>query len=277
MKIFQKKSALTDYISGYRHMLEDSRCFAFTMVEILISIAILMIIVLIISRIFIGLNVVWDTGTETTETANTAWSALGMMRFDLEHAVADTTLRFIVRQDRELTDLFGTEPQEISFVSLQHHLASTTRAVREIMYWISENPNYPGIYQLMRGYRELPASLETNNSENCYWNPDWYTNDYPTEIGVVADYVTGFSLLVATNPSGELSTSYDSAMNNGSLPYSIDVCLELQNRSIALRSADMLQQTNKCLELIEKHAQRFGIRVGFPNHIGYSEKYSYNQ
>lgn len=274
MKIFQKNSASTDYISEDRH---NSHCFAFTMVEILVSIAILMIMVLIITRIFIGLNAVWDTGTETTETANTAWSALGMMRFDLEHAVADSTLRFIVRQNRELTDLFYTEPQEISFASLQYHVASTARAVREIMYWIRENPNYPGTYQLMRGYRELPANLQTNTPENCYWNPDWYTNDYPTEIGILADHVTGFRLLVATNPSGELFATYDSAMNNGNLPYSIDICLELQNKSTSLRSAGMIQQTNKCLELIEKHAQRFGIRVGFPNRIGYSRKYSYNQ
>jgi hypothetical protein len=247
------------------------------MVEILASIAILMIMVLIIARIFIGLNAVWDSGTETVETVNTAWSALSMMQFDLEQAVADNTLRFIVRPDRQLADLFGTHPSEICFVSLQHHINSTARAVREIMYWISETPDSPGTYQLMRGYRELSDGLHTNSPENCYWNPDWYTNDYPVHAGVIADNVTAFYLSVATNANGELLSAYDSTLNEGTLPCSIDIYLELVDRSIALKIADMIQQTNKCYEMIEKYARRFNVRITFPNRTGYAAKYSYNQ
>ena len=62
----------------------------FTLIELLVSMAILVVIVLIVARIFQQASMAWQTGTQTTEKIMTGRAVADFVAQQLSHAIPDT-------------------------------------------------------------------------------------------------------------------------------------------------------------------------------------------
>lgn len=108
----------------------------FTLVEILVATAILVIIVLIISTVFHQSSLAWDAGTRKAEGGMTARAVLGFMAREMSAAVADTN---ILTESLTIEGL-GESRNEIIFITLAEEPDSGKHIARRITYDLdSEN------------------------------------------------------------------------------------------------------------------------------------------
>ena len=256
-----------------------SRAAGFTLIELLASITILIVIVTMLGRIFTESDRAWTLGTNRSDNNLAGRAALNMMAHDLQYAVADRLLTFSCQKDRYDLSSYGFENDEVCFVSIENDSSDGARAVREVFFYVRENPPGSKRYELMRGYYSDALTDPGTAPLHCYFNPNWYKNTSdggagrPGSSRFIAKNVAGFAVFART-PDGTLVrdyTSSDTAYSNR-LPGYVDIAIELLNDRDARQAADLqlrgLPYTNFVADRVVRHV----TRVHFDNRDGYKER-----
>ncbi len=248
---------------------------AFSLIELLAAMTILIILIGALTMIYTHLDKVWTQGTGRADCNTAGQAAINMIGHDLEHAVADNILSFAMRADRSSITSYGLTNDEICFVSLEGTNSTAggiNRTALEVQYWVR---NTGSGYQLVRGCLTNDIGLSTSSAANCYWNKLWYMDasagaGRPDSIAaVVAENVAGFSL-VAANSTGNIVDDYESAAQGDRLPEYVDVCLELLDEQAANQAAQMT--ATNVSDFVEQKLRRYTTRVYFQNRSGYRNR-----
>lgn len=263
---------------------------AFALIELLAAVTILMIIVGMMVLVFTEAERCWTIGTGRAENNSIGRAALTAMAHDLQYAVTDSNITFVMRQDRNGLTAYGFENDEICFVSLQHDSSgSARRTAREVHYYLREDSKRPGTYQLRKGYFSKDIHDESDNSpadgypdykSHSYWNRTWYETGgtsaesgagnpgRPSAGGYLADNAASLAFF-ARDSSGMISRDYfsDDPANSNRLPEYVDVFLEILNKRDAIRAAGMSGAAQKAF--VDRNARRYTTRVYFQNRQGY--------
>lgn len=282
-KLFDRQQTpVRSRTGGARHNVK-----AFTLVELLCAMAILMIIVLLMSMIFEDTERAWALGTGRAENNMSGRAALNLLAHDLQYGVADYLLTFCMRKDPGLTT-YGTyyDADEVFVVSLQDSSADGLRTAREIYYWVEQQPGYTYRYQLMRGVytNALCDAAYVNN--HSYSNVTWYDDNprpgtpaatHPGTNAVIGVNVAAFGVM-APNGNGVIVHDYVSSdtnvleNNNDRMPEYIDVYVETLTDRDAKRAASIMPGTAACHDFVRKNARRYATRVYFHNRMGYKAR-----
>jgi prepilin-type N-terminal cleavage/methylation domain-containing protein len=248
---------------------------AFSLIELLTGIGLLAIVMMITAVLFADSIRSWQEGISGVRAERAGRLALGSLMRDLQYAVADTTLTFRVRQDRNLIECYGLESDEICFVSFQSRGGNTNRVAAEVAYWVREMSGADGSnrFELVRGFRPVTKAASTNG---CYGNPAWYEEPpagagRPASVGVVAENVAAFRL-GAADPSGGIVIDYDSEAYGHRLPRYLDICLEVLDPRAARRIARSVAGGEAVTARVDAESGRFTGRVHFHNRNGYVQR-----
>ena len=255
----------------------------FTLLELLAAIAILSIIVLMIAAIFAESDKAWNVGTGRATNTTEGRAALGVVARDLELAVADNILTFLMRPDRNNGfQTFGFTNSEVNLVSLQNDSQDDNRTAREIQYWVNEDSAVPGRYQLVRS--EVSDAILADPMNHCYRKPDWFADRATgTAYATLAENVTGFAVVAPNGSQGwyagftnivyQPPRAPNSYPNMTNLPPYVDVYLEIMNEREAKQLYDMAQRfgptSAQVKNFVERNARRHTARVYFHNRQGY--------
>jgi hypothetical protein len=248
-------------------------CAAFSLIELLASLAILLIIIGVLAMIYIHFDKAWTQGTGKADASTAGQAALNMIRRDLEHAVADGVLTFAIQPDRNHMTSYRLTNDEICLVSLEGTNfvgAATNRTALEVQYWVR---NASGRYELVRGCLTNDITLPTNAPANCYWNTNWYkdTSDGGAgrpagSVAIVVENVAGISFIAP----GETGAGYESTAHSNRLPEYVDVCLELLDERSARQAAQLsAADPTYAADFAERKIRRYTTRVFFENRNGY--------
>jgi len=256
-------------------------CNGFSLLELLSAMAILMIIIMMMGVIIAEGERIWTIGTNRVDNNSYGRAALNMIAHDLQYAVADNVLTFVMCNDpRGSAASYGFQNSEICAVSLQNNSEDGNRTAREIYYYVEQMTNSLsantgiGRYYLVRGYWGAEITDTNLAAKHCYKNPGWYyTAGRPTNSAVIADNVSAFSVSCAGNFSYYRSSDYGNR-----LPEYVDVCLEIVNERPARQAGELwLKWVNhgdatardRAKDIVEKNQRRYTERVYFHNRYGY--------
>ena len=259
---------------------------AFTLIELLASISILMVIVTIVGVVFTESDRAWTLGTNRSDNNLAARAALSMISHDLQYAVADDVLTFATRKDRWAISTFEFDCDETCFVSIQHDSSDDNRAAREVFYYVREAPADSRRYELMRGY--YSGALLTAPDDHCYRKRDWYEGSRPGSSRFIVKNITGFAVYVPNPTDGELTRDYYSAAelagyadSSNRVPEYADICIEILPDREARQAADLWKRAeasgspallDRAKEFVRDKSTRYATRVYFHNRDGYKER-----
>ena len=268
----------------------EKGCPGFTLIELLASITILMLIVSVMGMIFAESDRAWNLGTGRVESNTEARAALDLIAQDMQYAIADEVLTFVMRPDivrsrpggvpadRWPVLSYGVTNSEACFISLQGE--ADPRASEKIYYWVREvtsDDTFAGTplgrYQLMR----TRMSTETGQYDP-YHAADWFEslsdrhNPFPS--GVIADNIAAFALF-GPDEDGDTTREYYSDDNGNRLPEYVDVYIETLSERDAARIEDMGADPDDPVirEFVEKNVRRYTTRVYFHNRSGYLSRF----
>ena len=240
---------------------------AFTVIELMASIAVLAVIVTSVAMLFSQSNKSWNSGSDNASLNTAARIAMDLISQDLECAVADDTLTFTCRLDRNGTTTYGLDNNELCFVSFINSGAGNTRAAAEIQYWVRPVTNGGTVteYQLVRCVNPV-----TNSPSSCYNNRDWHIVR-SGNIGVAAENVANFR--VGALRYGNLEPVYCSTNYADNLPpLCVDIYLELMDNETAAKVSDMIRNGMNYTNFLERNVRRYSNRVYLRNRNGYRNR-----
>jgi type II secretory pathway pseudopilin PulG len=274
----------------------NGRTKAFTLIEVLASMAVLMIIVLILGRVFQDSTNIWTLGTRRAQDNMTARAVMDFVARDVSEAVCGTNLAF--RLDSEDCRVFGPAPNtgddwewwndSIYFVSLGADPDSAyPRAAQLTRYYVSEmtdisNKTMRGRYRLMRGINRVDARFAYR------FGPWWDTGATSNSVGwkseAIAEDIASFEVWCigyTNNVNGLCSYSnvpnYDSTLpgkpfQSGKLPAYIEIYLSMMDEPAAVRAAELYKagQYRQAKKYVESVERRYAVRVHFANRDGYT-------
>ncbi|MBN1268793.1 MAG: prepilin-type N-terminal cleavage/methylation domain-containing protein [Kiritimatiellae bacterium] len=276
----------------------------FTLVEVLAAMAVLLILVMMVGRIFRDSSTIWSLGMRRAQDNMQARAALDFMARELAQAIADEDIGFML--DSYDTLVYGDATHDwyndaLYFVTLARDPTNgDPRAATEVKYYVTDMVDstgaaMPGRYRLMRGNR---GPLIT-----CYTDELWWDNWVHYDTDVLIENIGSFEVWCAggTNgPDGSLhltnipcynSPSLQSLMSPPSgqgtineaqyrqfqkdkLPVYVEIYVAVLEEEDAIRAAALFEagrfdaaQTN-----VDFNARRYAIRVNMPNRQGYGAK-----
>lgn len=256
----------------------------FTLVEILVAMAVLAIIMLMMVRIFSDSTKAFDLGIKQAEHNMESRAIMDFMIRELSHAVADESIGF--KMNAWATNVYGDVCDEIYFVSMAQRSEKRSgnyyRHAREVIYRVAENTNSPGTYRLQRGYRQTRDALQ------CYKQTKWWSKD-SYSWDVIAENVAGFQVWLYKDKDHSPLHAYDSTkdyqLQDPNPPYDYtdeimrdelpawgEIALLVLDEKDASRAADMVSAKASDQELqafVDKWARRYVARCNFRNRIGH--------
>jgi hypothetical protein len=252
--------------------------------------AILVVIVGTLTTVFTQSEKAWTFGTNAAECNVAARGALELMAHDLQYAVADEVLTFMLRSDRDESSYMGFTNDEINVVSVQHDSSGDApRAVREIFYYVKEDAA-TGRPTLRRGY--YGKQIEDDPDKHCYHRWRWFDELDRPPTQPILENVTALSFHVVTNDASGVEHpsryyfSYDphyevrhvpgssgtvtNILTRNRLPKYVDICLEVVPEQAARRIEDLeVRNPVRAEQLLENSRLRYARRVHFHNRAGY--------
>lgn len=264
---------------------------AFTLIELLASIAILMMIVSIMGVIFAESDRAWRLGTNRADVNMEGRAAVNAIANDVQYALADNILTFIARVDDARSGgpmiSYGFTNSELCAVILQGDSESgASRSTRQIYYWVREmtdNDNQSGSplgrYELMR--TELTTFDGTNSATHAYKDKHWYNDDGNRSAffgrGAIAENVAAVAFYAPDN-TGTLVRDYNSESFGNRLPPFMDIVVSVLSDEDAARASDLNRRfsataPDKVTQFVERNARRYTSRVYFHNRAGYKVRW----
>jgi prepilin-type N-terminal cleavage/methylation domain-containing protein len=247
---------------------ENPERYGFTLIELLSAMAILMVIVLTMTTIFIESDRAWRLGASKAEVNIEGRAALQSISHDLQYMVADDLFRFVIHNNNTVVS-YGFTNNLLAGVSLQHDSSISDRTAREVFYWVQDNGD--GTYDLIRAYYSGAIS-GPNYLNHCYHSTNWYQNPPPSVArGVIARNVSGLRFYA---PGSNGPWTYDSAANanSNSLPDYVDVFLEILSHDDVKQVQERIRMGTNPNGFVGTNAIRFSTRIYFHNRRGYANR-----
>lgn len=235
---------------------------AFTLIEVLVSTAILMVIVLVVTNLFDQASRNWNTGVDNAELNNEARAAIDLMTRELEAAVAGpidsdqlsgaTNFLFITLDENgdQLAD-------EIQFISMMQTPdgSESHRGFRNVRYFLS-----PSIANtLMRDIRTTKFGGFTNE-DMVFSGIGGGGGDRMAER-VLKFYVDAFD---------DNGTLWDCPWSTNRLPAYLDIHLMMASREAYEIYSEMGGPASPLgANYLTNNARIYSTRVYFPNRNGY--------
>jgi prepilin-type N-terminal cleavage/methylation domain-containing protein len=251
----------------------------YTLLELLAGMAILVVIVLMLTRIFAETMSAWDQGTRRVSQAQEARVVMDFLTQGISSALGDDKVSFRVFAPGGFgpsENPHGYPSSAVAFIAPTRtppYSSTMRRATPHYVYFVDQmlddsNAPMDGRYRLVRVRRtETTHDTAGNRSTSAFRDPQWWspgnwgTGIQPAEREVVAENVAGFAVRAYT-ASGGYVADYDS-MDQGSLPLWVDISLGMMDEATALRVAETGDQ-----ELIQRSVRWYGTRVFFRNREG---------
>lgn len=266
-------------------MANSSSRSGFTVIELLSAMAVLIFVVMMMTRIFTETTSIWTRGTRQVQSAAEGRAIMDFIVKDMTQAIADDVVTFKMSSgDTSLysADVYDERTDEVCFVGLVRSGDSYyKRTGNQFVYFVApmldENSDpIPNRYRLSRVRRTRSMFLTSNNrADSAYDNRNWWQKmppDYYEQnisglhaIETIAENVAALEFW-AYNKAGSLVADYNSADEDDLLPLWVDVYLELLSEDDAIKVAALWDgDESAAKELIARSAKRYTTRVFFPN------------
>lgn len=248
----------------------------FTLVELLVAMAILAIIILLMAQLFTGSTKAWDLGMNHAEQNMTGRSLMDFMVREISQAVADDKIRFR-HEDNIGMRVYGSEPDDLYFVSMNNNAqsgANARRELSEVYYYVEpmineDDEEIPGRYRLRRMYTAQVTCLRTN---------EWWKNLAVGGFGdqVLAENVASFDVYCYRPDIGpDAISDYLSSNNGDQLPTYVDIALAVFDEKAAAEAQMKIEDFGEnehsagMRNFVKEKARRYVARVYFVNRNGY--------
>lgn len=238
--------------------------FAFTLVEMLVSMAILALIVLLMGRIFSDSSDAYKTGLKQSDQNLNGRVVLDYVARELRQAIIDENLVMSVQpSDTDLYDMGEGLNDWISFAAI----GGDEREVELLTYYVRQDTqNIGGVdvvsYELMRG-----VTFKEDDINAAYKGSQWYDKKGNTARHIARN-LSGFAIRLYDKEGDLLNDSSDSTIVTN-LPAYADLYLGLMGDS-DLVEAHLKGNTDN---FIHKQEMIFMKRVYFRNRMGYNTGY----
>jgi prepilin-type N-terminal cleavage/methylation domain-containing protein len=261
---------------------------AFTLIEMLAAMAILVVLILFLGRVVAESSTVWSAGARRTEMNVWGRAAMDFITRDISAMIADDVIRFEVKSD--VDEAFGFDADRIHFLSLNQTSESGRRTASAIIYYIRpmvdpvNNERIPRRYRLTRNaWVSVPQITAYTGNVNPSIPGDLDWTDRAPQSGTsddVAENIRTFEVF-AYDYNFEEHFDYSNMTPNdlnGSQsfgpPLWVDVYMEVFSQSDAERAADLGriygERNRITTEYVRRNVQRFAVRVFPHNSTGYN-------
>lgn len=245
------------------------RSSGFTIIELLAAMAVLLIMVALLSRVFGSAASTWRAGNKRIESNNTGRSAMEFMARELSGMIVDPS-RPSMAMDSDYINTLGMMSDRITFVTLSHksrfNSGKKYRDVQQVHYAVAQVPGYTNRFGLYRWVTEnFDSSYFTSYSDD-----DWYESMYDQSAnalncGILADNIRNFEVFIT--PLGESEPQSDYTYSPLKPPAVIDIYLEVLAEDDAVRAALTPNDTT----FINAATRRYATRIYVQNRAGYIE------
>jgi len=270
----------------------------FTLVEILASMAVLLVLVALMGRLFSDATKTWTLATRRADANMEARAVLDFIARDIQQAVADDVLGFrLSSEDKEVfgTGGLGWMNDAMWFVSLNNDPDSgAPRAAREVRYYVTDMEDLSGV--VMKGRYKLMRATKTEHA-TCYskyrfWD-DWASTSGASVV--IAENVASFEVWcmgVSNSPTGPVYKNLGSyntpseaippwyygsqnvwarGYQYHKLPAYVEILFTKMDEPDAIRAAEMFKGGNQAgaRDYVNLNAKRHEIRINLQNRTGY--------
>lgn len=240
--------------------------------------AVLLILVLLLSRVFGVAANTWRNGNKRIESNNSARAALEFMSRELSGVIMSSgrpTMRLDSDEDRYL----GMDSDRLSFVSLEHQAeyrgSTPYRDVQLVRYFVAPMPTNltAGATNRLALYRMVTESWDSP-SFDAYGGEDWLDNfdarvdnikkglnDFA--VNVLADNVRNFEVFITPLGDDTPLADYDALSDPPAA--AIDIYLEVLAEDDAIRASMKPGDT----DFINAATRRYATRIYVQNRAGY--------
>lgn len=251
----------------------NQRRSGFTLIELLAAMAVLMLLVAMLARVFGTSATAWRAGNKRIESNNSGRVALEFMARELAGLIVSPAGPNM-RLDSDFDSYLGMESDVLSFVTLGHKArvsstdASKFRDVQQVRYRVVPMVGLTNRYNLVRFVVENFDDGNNTNKFSSYWNPDWVEefDNQQWEWGqVLAENVRNFEVFIT--PVGQSNPQEDYIYTAANPPAVIDIYLEVLAEEDSIK-ASLIPANNDVLSTLTR---RYATRVFVQNRAGYSE------
>lgn len=242
------------------------RC-GFTLIELLAAMAVLLLVVALLARVFGAASLAWRNGNKRIESNNSGRAAMEFMARELGGIIFSRQGPTFAL-DSDANNFLGMASDRLTFVTLSHraeYRSSTKyRDVQQVHYAVAEIPGTTNRYGL---YRWVTESFDSGFFTS-YEVPDWYTDMYDQSpsafnAGLLADNVRNFEVFITPLGETEPQSDYDFATDGP--PAVIDIYLEVLAEDDAIRASFL--SSNQ--DFLNAASRRFATRIFVQNRGGY--------
>lgn len=244
----------------------------FTIVELLASVAILIIMVLALARVFGASSLAWRNGNKRIESNNSGRTAIEFMARELSGLLVSPN-RPTMTLDSDVDNYLGMASDVLSFVSLSHRAewfstsAVKFRDVQQVRYRVVPMVGLNNRYALVRYVVERYDEGNSLSKFSSYIVDDWVDefDGQRWEWGsVLAENVRNFEVFVTPVGSQQPKSDYDFLTDGPAA--TIDIYLEVLAEDDAVKAS--LMPGNK--PFIDALTRRFATRIYVQNRTGYA-------
>jgi prepilin-type N-terminal cleavage/methylation domain-containing protein len=263
-------------------MMPQTERSGFTLIELLASMAILVLLMLALSRLYTETSAAWSLAHRRAEMNTTGRAVMQLMTRDVSAAVADDVLR--LTQNARYRVALGLESDSIAFVALNQSVDSSRRTAHELAYYLAPTRLYNAStgrfenelnrYRLMRSRKARLAAVTAYTNDN--WNVGHLTQGgiYNLDFGEeVVENIRTLEIYVYDEQQ-RLIGNFDSESNGW--PLWIDIYLEMLGEADARRVQDLapaggtVPPSHPSVAFADRAVKRYVSRVYFPNRFGYT-------
>ncbi len=251
----------------------NNRRRAFTLIELLASLALLSIIVLLLGKVFGNSSRIWKLGNKKVESNISGRVAMEMITRDLSMAlIGGVSNAPTLRLQSDKDSFLGGKPESdrLGFVTL-NQIAITTnsfneRDFKQVLYRIIPDPARTGRYSLISHYLRSRDNDDFDSVTNLTWWTDWMTHNLTeANSGVIAENVRNFEVFVADS-NGVVYSDYDSSVRG--IPLYVDLYLEV----LGDEDAERASIRGGLDPLVVRATRRYQTRVYLNNRQGYVQQ-----
>lgn len=264
----------------------------FTVIELLAAMAVVVFIVLLMTRIFTETTGIWSRGAKQVQDSAEARAIMDYIVTEMTQAIADDVVSFKLNSGGTNSppqfgvSAYGADSDEVCFVALvRSGDVFYKRAANQIVYFISpmldENSQVmTNRFRLAKARRTRSMFLNNDNRDNdsAYRNANWWTASNLkldkqetgaaglTTIETIAENVAGFEVWAWNAGLNRYEFGFDSSKNGNELPLWVDIYLELLDEPEAIRAAALWPvDPTAAAEYVNANVRRYTSRVFFPN------------
>jgi len=267
----------------------------FSLMEIMAAVAILMVIVMLMGRIFTDGWKIWSLSTKRAYSMAEGRAVMDVMTRELSQAFADSNIVFKLVSDRDLVhggektfgvDVYDWQTDELYFISAVRtpEYSGMRRAAPHYVYFVTNMWDYkeqpmPNRYTLVRCRR----TASTHNTadrvlKSAYHNLTWwetfnpvirYVSGNDVEMEPLAENIAAFEVWAYTNDVQDAYNFNSTEKDYNKLPLWVDLYLETFSEQDAIQMAILWDaDKNAAKEFRDRNVRRYSSRVYFPNRMG---------